>query len=432
MAWFTNRLGATYGLSRLLEGVLFVSCAMGAACTVVPTVKTVQVEATDRDASNDESQSDAQTRAERQGSAGSRPSAVAPQLAAAGSGSASAPTDAGAMPEPRGAAPTPAAAACAQRQADERFCVENRVSACGADRVAVTTVETCSGNKPFCEEGKCVCGTQCDDSALAEGIECPLGLQIHTSGIYVQSCREPMPLKFTFEGQRVTTFQAASITPRGFAVDPDNMFVFGEALVTYSHAGGAGRVMLDRMSITAVAPDGGDTYFAAAGEIRHTTRWSGTWNTLAPAGGAGQVDHMAVDREAVYWTLTDAKTVWKLPRGATAPVMVATTTGPSGPTVIVANGEWIVWQANNATWKAPSTGGSATMVAAGDSAALAIDLTHVYWADVNAIKRAPLEGGEPQVVAPAEKVMGLGVTERVVYWVENTARGSVRRASKPD
>lgn len=127
-----------------------------------------------------------------------------------------------------------------------------------------------------------------------------------------------------------------------------------------------------------------------------------------------------------------AAQLWRVPiAGGARETLVA----GMGGWDVASNDSYVVFSEHDSgsIARVPVAGGGPEVVVTGLNAPsmLAVDATHVYWSEFDALRRAPLSGGSPETIAagesPAERIhIELGGSE--IFWLNTT--GQVRAIPK--
>lgn len=136
-----------------------------------------------------------------------------------------------------------------------------------------------------------------------------------------------------------------------------------------------------------------------------------------------EIDEIAVDARAVYWTDVVDGTVLSVPLGGGAVTTLASGQDASGR--IAVNGSSLYWTGTSSITKLPLGGGSAPVTLAsgqGGTSGLAVDATNVYWLAVDAsgmgsVLRTPTSGGPvTTLVSGVSQPHEIAVDAANVYW----------------
>jgi hypothetical protein len=193
-----------------------------------------------------------------------------------------------------------------------------------------------------------------------------------------------------------------------------------------------------------LATDGSDVYWSVFEQGGAPTKlfkvpvWGGT---LTEVDDGLNVSALTLDSANLYWVTGDG-TVKKAPIQGGATTTLVTLSSSSGGSNILVDAANIYWMTNEGLLrKMPIIGGKPTTlaVAVATSGSIAVDATHVYWANGSGpqanetVLKAPIDGSAPpeMVVTASGDALHLGagssfaVTDGYVYWVGGSA---LRRA----
>lgn len=143
---------------------------------------------------------------------------------------------------------------------------------------------------------------------------------------------------------------------------------------------------------------------------------------------------ITVDETHVYWANAGEGSIMKAPLGGGTPSAVVS--GLERPVAVVVDDENIYWtqdtdaEGGGPVMMMPLDGGSPTRVGqrsnGGGAAGIAIDATHIYWAERGNVLKRPIAGGERVVLAEDRpfSIASVVVDATSVYW-KNTGSGVV-------
>lgn len=207
------------------------------------------------------------------------------------------------------------------------------------------------------------------------------------------------------------------------AVDATNVYVTdatgpdGHVLQIPKNGGDATILSRQQMLPMAVRVDADQVYFLTSDALKRVPVGGNVPETLAPATDA-QYGALVTDAEFVYWTnYTQPGSVQRVPKAGGEVVTLAE--GDANPSGLVLQAGVLYWSAlsDDRIRSVPAAGGEATVFAdavPGPRLGLAATDTHLYWMTENEfpmqLMRAPLAGGEPELIAPAPSPASWAVT----------------------
>jgi hypothetical protein len=241
-------------------------------------------------------------------------------------------------------------------------------------------------------------------------------------------------------------------------LDPLDVVVAGDTLFTRNYGGYsyyvksvpiAGGEYANRFSSggfsNAIASDGVDVWWSSGvGKVGSAGLWkmSAAPGAKAPekpayeyslelSGGVYSVHGVAVDATHVYWS-TD-KSISRMPK-AGGKVEVLSWTGAANASLVI-GGDWLYFAGSETVMRVPIAGGVAkperlaTMQAS--PYALAVDAESVYFATTDgAIKKSPVTGGKPVVLASKQYSLGGMVLDGgFLYYTTTVKSGALRKLS---
>lgn len=187
-----------------------------------------------------------------------------------------------------------------------------------------------------------------------------------------------------------TTSFSASYSPEHLAIDADNLYLgTNDEIIVLPKSGGAAVVL---------------------------------------ATGQGSINRLAVDATHVYWTTGSAELRRVAKSGGSVSTLVAGMTIPRG---LAVNGQEVFWGDADDLYKAPATGGTATLLAKVTVHSLVADATDVYLTDYfGKVQTIPTAGGALKVLASGQNgPRELTVDATHVYWPTRLG-GTVMRVPK--
>ncbi|HZZ83409.1 MAG TPA: Ig-like domain-containing protein [Anaeromyxobacteraceae bacterium] len=152
----------------------------------------------------------------------------------------------------------------------------------------------------------------------------------------------------------------------------------------------------------------------------------GAASLLAPA-ASGIYDSIALNGTNLYWTERASGSPLGEVRGIATSGGAATTlaSGISMPTGIAADAASVYFIAGGAVRKVPLSGGTPVMLAiltgSGDLTGVGLDSTYYYWADIGSIYRLPLAGGTPAALVSNAYIGGMALDGTNLYWTDSGA-----------
>lgn len=252
------------------------------------------------------------------------------------------------------------------------------------------------------------------------------------------------------DGGSVTALAFGQNSPHGVAVDRTHVYwtnagTSGEGVdgsVNEAPIGGGGAVTTlasGQIAPLSVAVDGRHVYWANSsagtdlpGTVNEVPIDGGSVTTLAS--GEAYPWSVAVDGADVYWVNFGGNgAVKKVPVGGGGVTTLAIRQGAS---LVAVDGTHIYWANDRSVREMPLAGGSVTTLAIAQSAitAIAVDNTHVYWVTLGTgdhtgkVKKVPLGGGSVTTLATGQRdPEAVAVDGTHVYWVN--FNGSVNEVS---
>jgi hypothetical protein len=243
----------------------------------------------------------------------------------------------------------------------------------------------------------------------------------------------------------------AQSRPAFLAVTPTDVFVTGSVNYTITRGsilGGPVETVASGGSVAfgpqGIAVTGGYVLWASnpGGEIWRAAPHSADPELVKLAAGQGAPIGVASDGVYVYWTSYDGGTIARTRiRQRVGDVVEVLAAGQDHPWGIAVRGGSVFW--TNALGGGsimrldlPAVCGSPpppptplVPAAGGMPLAIAVDAASVYWVDRAAVKKVPIGGGTPVVLASGQNdPAGLVVDDHHIYW-SNYAGGTVTRAN---
>lgn len=207
------------------------------------------------------------------------------------------------------------------------------------------------------------------------------------------------------------------------AVDETNVYVTdatgpdGHVLQIPKGGGDATILARRQMLPMAVQVSADQVYFLTSDALKRVPVGGNAPETLAEAMD-GQYGALVTDAEQVYWTnYADVGSVQRVPKAGGEVVTLAE--GDAYPAGLVLQAGVLYWSAfsNDRIGSVPAAGGEATVFADAQPSprlGIAATDTHLYWMTENTfpmeLLRAPLAGGEPELVARAPSPASWAVT----------------------
>jgi hypothetical protein len=290
-------------------------------------------------------------------------------------------------------------------------------SSCSACPDPANGTATCDGTS---------CGASCNPGFTACGASC---LDTTNDGDNCGSCGVSCSGGFCENGVCHTPEVVASgqSSPVAIAVDATSVY-FGEAIT----GGAIKKRPIAGGSLVTLASNQHAPYELAldatharwfdyfGGTVAEVPLSGGTVTTLGV--GPGDVAGVAVDASGVYWTTTTG-TVMKVPLSGGTPTPIVTWSGGYGGP-IVSNGSSIFWISSDTTLrKASTSGANATVFASGQlqPSALAFDSSSLYWTNYSnwTVMKLPLGGGAPiELVQTSGGPRDIAIDATHVYWAQ--------------
>lgn len=153
--------------------------------------------------------------------------------------------------------------------------------------------------------------------------------------------------------------------------------------------------------------------------------------------GLAEINALTVDATSVYWTTND--TVAKVPLGGGAPTQLGATNEALGLAVDSANAYFLEdnGSAPASLERVPLTGSAPALVATVllPTQAIAVDSTNIYWIDypqdgpggvTGNVMKMPKAGGTQTVLATGGRMGGIALDATSVYWVDGDANAVKR------
>jgi hypothetical protein len=239
--------------------------------------------------------------------------------------------------------------------------------------------------------------------------------------------------------------------PAFLAVTATDVFVTGTVNYTISRSsvlGGPVETVASGGSVAfgpqGIAVTGGHVLWAANrdGKIWRAGLHANDATSVLLAAGQGAPIGVATDGVYVYWASHDGGTIarTRIRQHTDDPVEVLAS-GQNQPWGVAVRGGsvfWTNWGGGGSVMRLdlPALCGSplpspSTLVAAagGTPAALAVDATSVYWVDGSAVKKVPIGGGAPVILASGQNdPKGVVVDAAHIYWSSYGA-GTITRAN---
>ncbi len=138
---------------------------------------------------------------------------------------------------------------------------------------------------------------------------------------------------------------------------------------------GGAPVLVDQGEVTGLATDG-DAVFWGRGNSLWTV--NDRYGAIAKLATIETLNALLVDKDYVYWATLESPKLWRAQRSGGAPMQVATSIGSSP----VSDGFHVYFISSGAISRVPAGGGDVEQLHQDDMAAgLALDDTHLYWAN---------------------------------------------------
>jgi len=279
---------------------------------------------------------------------------------------------------------------------------------------------TCSGT---CEAGRCVV-------TLASGQSFPFGIVLGSSNLYWANEGNALVQSVPMGGGSVTTLTTLTNEhPEFVALDSTNAYVTANSLYAVPLVGGSGTVLASGYgTVMGVRVDSTYAYFTAGalpGGVYRVSKVGGTVETLATS---SRPYDLAIDATYVYWTdLTDG-TLSRAPlSGGTVDVLASGANAGAHLTIDATNAYWIdAGPVGAKVMQTPLAGGTSTVLFSSfqyTALAIAVDNTHVFWANQNSdVMSIPIGGGTSTALTSGEVTWdGIALDAKSVYFVTSQA-----------
>jgi hypothetical protein len=302
------------------------------------------------------------------------------------------------------------AGGCFDTEGDPHHC-----GACGHD---------CQGGA--CEGGQCQpVVIACEQAAHAVALD----------GAHVYWLNEPGPVMRAPKAGGPPEELTGSQNQAGWGLAVDSTRVYWptyQGIQAAPKGGGAAATVLPGDSYD-VALDDGNVYTTYPG-IRKAPKEGGPVEWLADGPSIG----LTVSGGYVYWTTWELELVQKVPVDGGPVVTIAS--GEPYPQHIAVLGEFAYFTtAYGRLLRASTDGGAVTVLAESLGAyGVAVDQTGIYLTtfDQGSIRRIPIDGGEPQILAGGQFFpRDIALDETSVYWTNDDGigegQGCVMKVAKP-